>query len=633
MVDQLALDELGTALLALRAPWTVLRDAEAAEGGNDFGASFVALHPEKGIALVDLAPARSNANIPWLRILLIHAGGGVFTLREPPIVAVRLSPEEIPKASTRIEAAFAEMPPCEIVEGDWPIQAIAALAAGNMNLMPLTPRGRSNFKPKRASTSDALKPANARSRAAEQKWSEGPPALSASPAAVPAEVPADELAPAHGQRSPAREAFPLTMRLRLNVPRIEAPTPHLLRMDIARIALPPTFIAVPEIRLQQAESLSPRASRSSAPASDLPQPTKAPAPEAEAPVIAAPIAPSAEALRSRPSEASPRDAISAGMAEDADPVPIDPRRRIGPEIGRWRTIGTVMRKRTNILYERVLHARLPSLRERLGTLKIRIARMRVLMRKRTNVLYDRVLHARLPSLRERLGTLEIRIAHTRVLMRKRTNVLYGRVLHARLPSLRERLGTLEIRIARTRVLRVIREEWSLALRSSAAFVLTRGPPRWARMAPWAALALVLGVLSPSAFHMLDSGKTAMQSSSKEPPPQALPIWETESVAPPEEAMVQPPILQQPAATPPNAKSDEKPRTRSKSEPSDKMSSAPGMKSASRDSAPSVTPGNTTSKIRVREKARPVWERLATRRTSNADPYDGPEYDYANRQTW
>lgn len=131
------LDTLGAALRALPAPWTVLHDKGGNDDGYGLGASFIALHPEIGIVLIDLSPAKPEAAIAWLRVLLIGVGEGTFTAREPPIAPVVLSRDEIPEAALRVEASLRECPACAIQDKAWPKVAIAALMAEHANLAPM----------------------------------------------------------------------------------------------------------------------------------------------------------------------------------------------------------------------------------------------------------------------------------------------------------------------------------------------------------------------------------------------------------------------------------------------------------------------------------------------------------------
>lgn len=138
---QRALGALGATLGTLPAPWRVLRDVGAAADGSSLGASFIALHPRHGIALIDLAPSRPRAAVGPLRMLLSRTGNPIFTAREPPIVPILLSREEIPQAVARVDQAFGELSPCFIRDPSWPRLAIAAIAAESLLLSPIEQGG------------------------------------------------------------------------------------------------------------------------------------------------------------------------------------------------------------------------------------------------------------------------------------------------------------------------------------------------------------------------------------------------------------------------------------------------------------------------------------------------------------
>lgn len=134
---QRTLVALGAALGTLPAPWRVLRDNGSPADGSSLGASFIALHPQRGIALIDLAPARPRAAVGPLRMLLSRTGKPIFTAREPPIVPILLAREEIAQAATRVEAAFAELAPCAIRDPAWPQAAIAAITNASILVTPV----------------------------------------------------------------------------------------------------------------------------------------------------------------------------------------------------------------------------------------------------------------------------------------------------------------------------------------------------------------------------------------------------------------------------------------------------------------------------------------------------------------
>lgn len=139
---QSALAKLESMLARLDKPWTILREKETGGGGRALGVAFVGFHPEKGIALIDVEPARPSHAVAGLRVALLRAQNAGFTVREPRIVPVVLSRDEIPNFAARIEAAFAEMPRCAIQNRDWPDLAVASLAAEHPQLALLERRSK-----------------------------------------------------------------------------------------------------------------------------------------------------------------------------------------------------------------------------------------------------------------------------------------------------------------------------------------------------------------------------------------------------------------------------------------------------------------------------------------------------------
>lgn len=137
---QSPLAKLESMLARLDKPWMILRAREAGSSGRSPGLAFIGLHPEKGIALIDVEPARPSHAVAGLRVALLRAQNVGFTVREPPIVPVVLSRGEIPNVMARIEAAFEEMPRCAIQNRDWPELAVGCLTAENAQLVRLERR-------------------------------------------------------------------------------------------------------------------------------------------------------------------------------------------------------------------------------------------------------------------------------------------------------------------------------------------------------------------------------------------------------------------------------------------------------------------------------------------------------------
>jgi hypothetical protein len=252
-----ALNALGTVLGTLPPPWRMLRDASPSGEGAGLGVRFVAIHPNLGIALVDLAPARPKAALAPLRSLLTRGNGTIFTGREPPIATVLLARDEIPLAAARVEATLAELPPSGIANPAWPEIAIALVTASYPHMMP-TDGGRRAI----AASGYGSQP-NAAQRTPEAPAEAPPPrqetarSAAASTQAAPAAPPAGsrestERRPAYAKTpSPTPEA-PEKAAARfgagtppIDVPRIEVPQFDPRRPDHAALEVPPAAIETP----------------------------------------------------------------------------------------------------------------------------------------------------------------------------------------------------------------------------------------------------------------------------------------------------------------------------------------------------------------------------------------------------
>ncbi|HUN46017.1 MAG TPA: hypothetical protein VMU85_05835, partial [Stellaceae bacterium] len=123
---------LGGALAALPPPWVVFRQSGFSAFDNAssqiYGGLYVALHPQMGIALVDLAPAQPEKAIPRLRSLLQAAGKPEFAADAPAIVACALARDDVAAVGTRLAEIFAATPG-EPIGADWTDAAAAALTA------------------------------------------------------------------------------------------------------------------------------------------------------------------------------------------------------------------------------------------------------------------------------------------------------------------------------------------------------------------------------------------------------------------------------------------------------------------------------------------------------------------------
>lgn len=110
-------------LASLPDEWILIPDRRiGGEGGPRVG--FVLLHPEIGIALVDLAPATPEAAAGPLVSLLGELGLDADAL---PVVAVAIAPDRIEAVGERLAAAFDAAPLCRIDDRRWPERAVGLL--------------------------------------------------------------------------------------------------------------------------------------------------------------------------------------------------------------------------------------------------------------------------------------------------------------------------------------------------------------------------------------------------------------------------------------------------------------------------------------------------------------------------
>jgi hypothetical protein len=184
---------LGAALARLPPPWTVFRQGGISPfdtgGGEIYGGLYIALHPERGIALVDVEPAQPAKALPRLGALLRETGLPEFAGAAPPAIAMVLTRADIPLASLRLSKAFEAAP--FIKSPTWTKVVAGALMARFPDLKQLQRAGGT------ASASDLAGTGTAAPAAAAAAPAEAP-RTSAFVAAAPAAA-----APARPARSPA----------------------------------------------------------------------------------------------------------------------------------------------------------------------------------------------------------------------------------------------------------------------------------------------------------------------------------------------------------------------------------------------------------------------------------------------
>lgn len=197
--------QLREALGTLPAPWVVLANRRASGADGPPWVRFVALHPAKGIALVDTAAA--EAALAPLEDFLARTGFPALQPGALPIVPVAIGPGEIGAVADIMDSAFPQGQPA-IGNPNW-CDAVVELLLSAPDLM-LSPLRRSAQRPAATQPSQAepsFRPAPQSTRAEPPR----PTAAAAPPQPPRAEPP--QPAPAVPSRTPAPEAENESIRL------------------------------------------------------------------------------------------------------------------------------------------------------------------------------------------------------------------------------------------------------------------------------------------------------------------------------------------------------------------------------------------------------------------------------------
>ena len=141
--------KLDAALTGLPGPWRVLRNRRARAADGPPWTKYIALHPAKGIALLDLFPANPHAAIAPLDEFLARTGFLAFSRGDPPIVAIALTERDIGDVAKCLVDGFAAAQPCGIQNPNW-ADAVVDLLVSTPGLL-LTPLDRAS---NRAAPSD-----------------------------------------------------------------------------------------------------------------------------------------------------------------------------------------------------------------------------------------------------------------------------------------------------------------------------------------------------------------------------------------------------------------------------------------------------------------------------------------------
>ncbi|MDB5411217.1 MAG: hypothetical protein JWL84_6129 [Rhodospirillales bacterium] len=107
------------ALLALDPEWLALADLLIGDGDDEVVADYVLMHPQRGVALIDVAPGHGGDPVGGFHRFLDHEGFADYFSGFLPVVAIVMKPEDAAQLEERLDAALASLPPLSIAEPDW----------------------------------------------------------------------------------------------------------------------------------------------------------------------------------------------------------------------------------------------------------------------------------------------------------------------------------------------------------------------------------------------------------------------------------------------------------------------------------------------------------------------------------
>jgi hypothetical protein len=129
-----AVNAVAALLAELPEPWVVLRSRRPWYSDGPPWVNFIALHPKKGIALIDAAPAQPEDAVEALEEFLARTRFAAFEQGGPPVVALTIARGEGDDLVERLEIAFTHAGRCRMGNGQW-ASAVADLLLTTPELM------------------------------------------------------------------------------------------------------------------------------------------------------------------------------------------------------------------------------------------------------------------------------------------------------------------------------------------------------------------------------------------------------------------------------------------------------------------------------------------------------------------
>ncbi|MGB8182529.1 MAG: hypothetical protein WCF13_09175 [Stellaceae bacterium] len=121
--ERAVLEQLGNVLAGLPAPWNVIVNERPRQPP---WVRYLAFHPDKGLALLDVAASRPESKVGRVTSLFTRAGFGAFEQGSLPLIAIGIGKFQIEALEFCLDTAF-QTGRCGLTIADWPEQAIALL--------------------------------------------------------------------------------------------------------------------------------------------------------------------------------------------------------------------------------------------------------------------------------------------------------------------------------------------------------------------------------------------------------------------------------------------------------------------------------------------------------------------------
>src|SRR5215469_12630459 len=101
--EQALLEQLGNALAELPAPWSVIANERPRQPP---WVRYVVLHPDKGMALLDVASARPEGKVGRVSALFTRAGFDAFEQGSLPLIAIGIGKFQLEALEFCLDTAF-----------------------------------------------------------------------------------------------------------------------------------------------------------------------------------------------------------------------------------------------------------------------------------------------------------------------------------------------------------------------------------------------------------------------------------------------------------------------------------------------------------------------------------------------